>query len=183
MKGRREAALFISGKQRRLSSMHQVLFLCTGNSARSVLAETVLNQIGQNDKGEKRYQAFSAGSNPTGVVNPNAVVILKLLGYDAVSNARSKSWDEFTGPDAPKLDAVITLCDQAAGETCPVWNGAPTQLHWGFRDPAIETDPAAARMAFMDVYEQIHSFLEALMTVPVDELSDATLKKAVDQRS
>jgi len=142
--------------------MQNILFLCTGNSARSILAEMILNQLGS-----WKAQAFSAGSNPTGVVNPNAVVILKMLGYDAVADARSKSWDEFSGPDAPEFDLVVTLCDQAAGEVCPVWNGTPLQIHWGFPDPAAAPEDQA-RLAFMDVYEQVHSFISVLLDTPLE---------------
>ena len=153
--------------------MQNILFLCTGNSARSILAETILNQLS-----DGKVQAFSAGSNPTGVVNPNAVVILKMLGYDAVAEARSKSWDDFTGPDAPEFDLVITLCDHAAGETCPVWNGTPLRLHWGFSDPVAASDDQA-RMAFMDVYEQIHSFASVLLDTPLAGHDAASLQQAL----
>jgi protein-tyrosine-phosphatase len=156
--------------------MQNILVLCTGNSARSILAEIILNQLG-----EGRVRAFSAGSQPTGVVNPNAVVILKMLGYDAVVKARSKSWDEFTGPDAPKFDLVVTLCDQAAGEVCPVWNGAPLQIHWGFPDPAAEPSDQA-RMAFMDVYEQIHSFASVLIDTPLAGHDATSLHQALAAR-
>jgi arsenate reductase len=146
--------------------MTNVLFLCTGNSARSIMAETILNRLG-----EGRFKAYSAGSNPTGAVNPYAVAMLKVLGYDDVAQARSKSWDEFTTHSAPKIDLVITLCDQAAGQTCPVWPGSPQQFHWGFPDPAAEADDGAIKVAFMDVYEQILTFVTALMDAPVDDIS------------
>jgi arsenate reductase len=151
-----------------------VLFVCTGNSARSILAETILNRLG-----EGRFQAFSAGSKPTGVVNPYAVAMLKVLGYDDVAGARSKSWDEFMAPDAPEIDLVITLCDQAAGETCPVWPGNPQQLHWGFPDPAAQTNEGATKVAFMDVYEQIMAFVTALMEVPISGVSGPALHDSI----
>jgi arsenate reductase len=157
--------------------MINILFLCTGNSARSVIAETVLNQVG-----EGRVQAFSAGSTPTGVVNPYAVTILKLLGYDEVANARSKSWDEFTGEDAPVMDLVVTLCDQAAGETCPIWNGTPLQLHWGFPDPAAEQDESKARAAFMDAYEDIRRFALVLVDVLPAEHDATSLQRYINAR-
>lgn len=154
--------------------MINVLFLCTGNSARSIMAETILNRLG-----EGRFQAFSAGSNPTGVVNPYAVAMLKVLGYDDVAHTRSKSWDEFTTPSAPEVDLVITLCDQAAGETCPVWPGTPQQFHWGFPDPAAEADDGAIKVAFMDVYEQIMAFVTALMDVPIDGVRGPDLRLSI----
>ena len=130
------------------------------------MAETILNRLG-----EGRFKAYSAGSNPTGAVNPYAVAMLKVLGYDDVAQARSKSWDEFTTHSAPEIDLVITLCDQAAGQTCPVWPGSPQQFHWGFPDPAAEADDGAIKVAFMDVYEQILAFVTALMDVPVDNIN------------
>ena len=154
--------------------MINVLFLCTGNSARSILAETILNSLG-----EARYQASSAGSHPTGVVNPHAIAILKMLGYDNVANARSKSWDEFAASQAPEFDLVVTLCDQAAGEACPVWPGTPLQIHWGFPDPAAQSDDKAVQVAFMDVYEQVQQFVSALVEVPLVGHDAASLQTAI----
>ena len=110
------------------------------------------------------------------------MTILKLLGYDGVENARSKSWDEFTGEDAPVMDLVVTLCDQAAGETCPIWHGTPLQLHWGFPDPAAETDDKAARGAFMDVYEDIRRFAGVLVDVLPGEHDSASLHRYIKAR-
>ena len=128
-----------------------ILILCTGNSARSILAEAIFNRLGKG-----KIQAFSAGSKPAGIPNPFAIKLLESKGYD-VSDYRSKSWDEFARNDAPKMDVVITVCDNAANETCPVWPGAPTVLHWPFIDPAAadgnDEDIAAV---FHTVYEQIH---------------------------
>lgn len=136
---------------------YKVLVLCTGNSARSILAEVLLNDIGRG-----KFEAYSAGSHPVGRVNPGAIEKLAAAGHD-VSGLRSKSWDEFTGRDAPALDLVITVCDNAAGETCPVWNGAPRTLHWGFPDPAAFEDEADRRAAFDGVYDELRSRIEALV--------------------
>ena len=138
------------------------------------MAETILNRLG-----DGRFKAYSAGSNPTGVVNPYAVAMLKVLGYDDVAQARSKSWDEFTTHSAPEIDLVITLCEQAAGQTCPVWPGSPQQFHWGFADPAAEADDGAIKVAFMDVYEQILAFVTALMGVPVDSISGPDVLRSI----
>jgi arsenate reductase len=117
-----------------------VLFLCTGNSARSIMAECVMNREGQG-----RFRAYSAGSHPTGEVNPLALNLLRKANYD-VSKLRSKSWDEFSGPDAPKLDFVFTVCDDAANEVCPIWPGQPMTAHWGVADPAAEQGDEVAHM-------------------------------------
>src|SRR6185503_12001637 len=114
-------------------STYKVLFLCTGNSARSVIAEAILNKIGTG-----KFQAYSAGSQPKGQVNPNTIRLLERLGYDTAS-LRSKSWGEFAQPGAPVMDFVFTVCDDAAGETCPVWPGQPMTAHWGIPDPAAAT--------------------------------------------
>jgi arsenate reductase len=141
--------------------MRQVLFLCTGNSARSVIAEVLLRSLG-----EGRFQVFSAGSHPTGRVNPEAIRQLELYGHD-VSDLRSKSWDEFCGSDAPPLDIVITVCDNAAGETCPVWNGAPVSAHWGVPDPAAVGGSASdISAAFEAAYIQLRTCVEALLLTP-----------------
>lgn len=122
-----------------------VLFICTGNSARSIMGEAVLNRAGQG-----RFRAFSAGSQPKGHVHPYALGLLRRLNYD-VSGARSKSWKEFTGADAPKLDFAFTLCDDAAAEPCPVWPGQPMTAHWGLPDPAAAVgNEAQVRLAFAD---------------------------------
>ena len=138
--------------------MINVLLLCTGNSARSILGEALLNRLG---KGE--IKAFSAGSHPVGRVNPGALEKLTAEGYD-VSGLSSKSWDEFSGPDAPELDLVITVCDNAAGESCPVWPGAPKTLHWGLPDPAAFEDECERRAAFDAVYDDLKSRIEALLS-------------------
>lgn len=155
--------------------MRQVLFLCTGNSARSVIAEVLLRSLG-----EGRFQACSAGSHPTGRVNPEAIRQLELHGHDE-RNLRSKSWDEFCGNDAPPLDIVITVCDSAAGETCPVWNGAPVSAHWGVPDPAaVVGSDSAICTAFEATYMQLRARVEALLSLP-DEMTHGELEAALER--
>ncbi|WP_120298007.1 arsenate reductase ArsC [Paraburkholderia sp. BL23I1N1] len=150
---------------------YNALFLCTGNSARSVMAEALLATLGQG-----RVHTFSAGSHPTGKVNPFAVEQVMKTGYE-VSNLRSKSWDEFAEPGAPHMDFIITVCDQAAGEVCPLWPGHPASAHWGFYDPAaIEGTDDTKRAAFEQVYRQIKHRVEVFLKVPLDELDDAAIR-------
>jgi protein-tyrosine-phosphatase len=137
-----------------------VLFLCTGNSARSILAEAYLNKAGKG-----RFRAYSAGSHPNGKVNPFALELLREKGI-ATEGLRSKSWDEFAAPGAPKLDLVVTVCDNAAGEACPIWPGRPSKAHWGVADPAaVQGTDADKRKAFLDAFARLSSsidrFLEA----------------------
>lgn len=129
-----------------------VLVLCTGNSARSVLAECLIN-----DLGEGRWQAYSAGSHPTGKVNPLSIEILKEKGH-SIDGLRSKSWDEFAAADAPRMDLVITVCDNAAGEVCPVWPGHPSKVHIGFPDPAAAEGTHEQRLA---VFREVYGMIEA----------------------
>lgn len=141
-----------------------ILVLCTGNSARSVMAEVLLNALGQG-----RIRAFSAGSRPTGEVNPLTIETLRRMGH-AVDGLRSKSWDEFAGPGAPVMDLVVTVCDNAAGEVCPVWPGHPARLHLGFPDPAAATGSEAERLAeFARVYRMIE---EAVRRLVASEIGD-----------
>jgi len=128
-----------------------ILFLCTGNSARSIMAEAILNKLGAG-----KFRAYSAGSQPKGRVNPHTIQLLQSLGYET-SGFRSKSWNEFARPGAPALDFVFTVCDNAAGETCPVWPGQPMTAHWGIPDPAdAKGSPAEIALAFKDAYRMLH---------------------------
>lgn len=137
--------------------MHKVLFLCTGNSARSIVAEVLLNALGDGS-----YRAFSAGSQPVGAVNPGALAVLRKHGH-AVDGLRSKSWDEFSGSNAGEIDLVVTVCDNAAAESCPVWNGAPENLHWGLPDPARIEDDAERAAAFETTYQALTDRINVLM--------------------
>ena len=147
-----------------------VLFLCTHNSARSVMAEALLNTIGR-----EHFQAFSAGSMPSGRVNPFAIEMARTIGY-ITDDIRSKSWDEFALPDAPKMDIIITVCDDAAGEVCPIWPGHPATAHWGFPDPS-KTDGSDddKRRAFGKVFHDIRRRIELLVNLPVDKLERLAL--------
>jgi arsenate reductase len=142
-----------------------ILILCTGNSARSIMAEALFNVLGKG-----RFQAYSAGSHPSGAVNPFAIERCDALGYDT-AGLRSKSWDEFATPDAPHMDFVITVCDQAAGEVCPVWPGHPMTAHWGFEDPAaFEGSDDDKRKVFSKVYRQIMNRVNQFVNLPLHVL-------------
>ncbi|MGD9501738.1 MAG: arsenate reductase ArsC, partial [Methyloceanibacter sp.] len=143
-----------------------VLFLCTGNSARSIMAEAILNRLGAN-----KFRAFSAGSHPMGKVNPLALNLLRKMNYD-VAKLRSKSWDEFTTTSAPKFDFVFTVCDDAAAEACPVWPGQPMTAHWGLPDPAKATGTEAERaFAFDDCYRMLYQRIGIFVNLPLESLS------------
>ena len=151
--------------------IYNVLFLCTGNSARSVIAEAILNKIGTG-----KFRAYSAGSQPKGQVNPNTIQLLQKLGYDTAS-FRSKSWSEFAQPGAPALDFVFTVCDDAAGEACPVWPGQPMTAHWGIPDPAAAVgSPAEIALAFDDAYRMLHRRIEVFAALPIKALNSLTLQ-------
>ena len=157
-----------------MKSLH-VLFLCTGNSARSILAEAYLNAAGKG-----RFQAHSAGSHPAGKVNPFALDLLRKNGIDT-TGARSKSWDEFARPGAPKLDFVFTVCDNAAGEVCPIWPGQPITAHWGVADPAAVTgSDADKRKAFLRAFSELSTRISLLLALPVDKLDRVTLKRKLE---
>lgn len=147
------------------SSHYNVLFLCTGNSARSILAEALLGVLGKG-----RFNAFSAGSRPSGQVQPMAAELAQSLGYPA-GKLRSKAWDEFAEPGAPEMDIVITVCDNAAGEACPVWLGHPALAHWGVPDPAaVEGDEDKRRHAYLAAFATLRRRVELLLALPLDKL-------------
>ena len=153
-----------------------VLFLCTGNSARSILAEAYLNSAGRG-----RFAAYSAGSRPAGKVNPYA---LELLGRHRLPTAglRSKNWDEFARPGAPQLDFVFTVCDNAAGEACPVWPGQPVTAHWGVEDPAaVSGTEQEKRKAFLRAFTELSTRINLLLSLPLDKLDRLTLKRKLDE--
>ena len=153
---------------------YNILFLCTGNSARSIIAEAIMNRVGA-----ARFNAYSAGSHPKGAVNPHALELLKRLDY-SVDQFRSKSWDEFAGPSAPKLDFVITVCDDAAGEVCPAWPGQPMTAHWGMPDPAAtEGTPAEIALAFAETYKMLDRRLSLFANLKISALDRMTLQKNV----
>jgi len=152
-----------------MSDRFHVLFLCTANSARSVLAEAVLSRLGGD-----RFRAFSAGSFPRGQVNPVALELLQSLGYDT-AGFRSKSWDEFAEPNAPRIDLVVTVCDNAAGEICPIWPGHPLKAHWGIEDPA-SADGLGRREAFLRAYGYLSARIGRLVALPVETMDAAALK-------
>jgi len=144
---------------------YNVLFLCTGNSARSIMAEAILNVLGKG-----RFTAYSAGSHPSGQVQPMARELAEAVGYDT-SKIRSKSWDEFSGEDAPEMDVVITVCDNAAGESCPLWLGHPALAHWGVPDPVSATgDDNARRRAYTAAFATLRLRIELLLSLPLQSL-------------
>ncbi len=157
-----------------------VLVLCTGNSARSILGEALFNHLG-NQQIPGRIRAFSAGSRPGDVVNPVALETLAGHGIPLPDAPRSKSWDEFAAPDAPQLDFIFTVCASAAGETCPVWPGHPATAHWGIPDPAHVEPLAARREAFELAYRQLHARITAFLALPLETMAAAEVKAAAQQ--
>jgi arsenate reductase len=148
-----------------------VLFLCTGNSARSIMAEAILNKMGTG-----KFHAYSAGSQPKGQVHPETMQLLRSLGYDT-TGFRSKSWSEFAKPGARALDFVFTVCDDAAGETCPVWPGQPMTAHWGIPDPAVAAGtPAEIALAFKDAYRMLYQRLGIFTALPLRSLDQLSLQ-------
>lgn len=153
-----------------------VLFLCTGNSARSIMAEAILAK-----EGAGRFQAFSAGSFPKDEVHPSAIALLKNMDYET-DVFRSKSWDEFSGPNAPKIDFVFTVCDNAASELCPIWPGHPMTAHWGIPDPAaVEGTEIEKTLAFTDAYKMLNKRIEAFINLPIKSLDNMSLKHRLDE--
>jgi len=155
---------------------YSVLFLCTGNSARSVMAEAILNKLGAG-----KFRAYSAGSQPKGQVHPETVRLLQSLGYDA-ADFRSKSWHEFTQPGAPPLDFIFTVCDNAAGEACPLWPGQPVTAHWGVADPAAAggTDAEIA-LAFKDAYRMLNRRIGIFASLPLRSLDRLSLQRKLKE--
>jgi arsenate reductase len=159
-----------------VEKLYHVLFLCTGNSARSIMAESILNRHGRS-----RFEAYSAGSHPAGQVNPIALELLERYNHPT-ARLRSKSWDEFAGPDAPQLDFVFTVCDNAAGEVCPIWPGQPMTAHWGVEDPAAFVGPEEKRLRlFRDVYFQLERCIRIFTSLPIASLDKLSLQKRLDE--
>jgi protein-tyrosine-phosphatase len=153
-----------------------VLFLCTGNSARSILSEALLNKRGQG-----QFRAFSAGSHPAGRVNPFALELLQRMGY-STDVLRSKSWDEFAAPGAPELDFVFTVCDNAAGEVCPMWPGQPITAHWGVPDPAaVEGSDEQKRKAFDEAFRILERRISLFLSLPIRSLEQLVLQERLSE--
>lgn len=154
------------------AKIHNVLFICTGNSARSVLAESILNR-----EGKGRFKAFSAGSHPSGKVHPLAIDLLKSMDYPT-EHLRSKDWLEFAEPEAPKMDFTFTVCDNAAGEVCPVWPGHPMTAHWGFKDPAAFDGPEVEHRAlFLNIFKQISLRINTFVNLPMSSLDQLDMQR------
>jgi arsenate reductase len=153
-----------------------VLFICTGNSARSIIAESLLNQLGGG-----KFRAYSAGSHPAGFVHPKALELLERNRF-RTTDLRSKNWDEFAGPDAPQMDFVLTVCDKAAGEVCPVWPGQPMSAHWGVEDPAAATGtPAQIEKAFADAFMVLQRRIALFLNLPLEKLERLSLLKELQK--
>jgi len=153
-----------------------VLFLCTGNSARSIMAEAILNKLGAG-----KFRAYSAGSQPKGQPHPETLRLLQSLGYDT-SGFRSKSWSEFARPGAPALDFIFTVCDNAAGEACPLWPGQPMTAHWGIPDPADASGtPAQIALAFKDAYRMLFQRIESFAALPIRSLDQLSLQRRLQE--
>lgn len=151
--------------------IYNVLFICTGNSARSIMAEAIMNHLGHG-----RFRAYSAGSHPHGAVDPVTLEVLAGEGYD-VDGLRSKSWTEFAAPDAPKMDFIFTVCDQAAGEVCPAWPGQPITAHWGFADPTLVQGGRDCQLkAFSNVQFQIANRIRLFINLPIDKIDRMSLQ-------
>ncbi len=172
--GRGSCAAVPASARPQVQTMHNVLFLCTGNSARSILAECLLNTLGAG-----RFHAYSAGSHPAGRIHPLALELVERKGWP-VASLRSKSWDEFAQPDAPRMDIIITVCDSAAGESCPVWPGHPAHAHWSTPDPAAATGSMAQQQnAFAGVFAVLRRRIELLLALPLAKLDATSLQSAL----
>jgi arsenate reductase len=155
---------------------YNTLFICTGNSARSIMAEVTLNRLGKD-----RFRAYSAGSHPRGEVHPLTLQVLADQGYD-VGGLRSKSWEEFARPDAPQMDFIFTVCDRTAGELCPIWSGQPITAHWGFADPAaVGGDPRTILKAFTNTQFQIATRIRTLLNLPLASIDRLSLQNQLRQ--
>jgi arsenate reductase (thioredoxin) len=173
--GKSETAQEVTMREREDKTPFNVLFLCTGNSARSIMAEVLLNRAGQG-----KFRAFSAGSQPKGQVHPHALDLLRRMNFD-VSGLRSKSWSEFAKPEGPKLDFVFTVCDNAAAETCPVWPGQPMTAHWGVPDPAAATgNEAEVRLAFADAFRVLSNRINIFVSLPLRSLDQLSLQRQLN---
>jgi arsenate reductase len=156
--------------------VYNVLFLCTGNSARSIMAECALSRFGR-----ERFRAFSAGSRPTGIVNPHALELLRSFNYDT-SALRSKSWDEFADDAAPRLDFVFTVCDRARGETCPLWPGQPMTAHWGVDDPAaFAGSDLETRRVFKRIYTELENRVKLFAALRIEQLDQLALRRRLEE--
>ncbi len=159
-----------------IPKLTNVLVLCTGNSARSIMSEALINVLGKG-----RFYAYSAGSQPTGYVNPFAAEQAQSIGYP-MEQVRSKSWDEFSQPESPKMDIVITVCDSAAGETCPLWRGTPIKIHWGFEDPShVHGTDEDKRRAFAHTFGLIRQKIQKLVDLPIETMSQTELVEALNR--
>jgi len=159
-----------------MKNHYNVLFICTGNSARSIMAEAILNH-----KGRPTFTAYSAGSHPAGFVRPETLKQLELANLPT-EEARSKSWDEFTKPDAPRVDFVFTLCDDAAEEVCPIWPGKPMTAHWGIPDPSMaEGTPEEIERAFRDAFMALERRISLLLSLPLPSLDHLALQAKIDE--
>lgn len=155
---------------------YNILFLCTGNSARSILAEAIMNRVG-----EGTFRAYSAGSHPKGVVHPAALNLLRGRDFPT-EGLRSKSWDEFAAEGASELDFIVTVCDDAAGEICPIWPGKPIRAHWGIADPAaVQGTEAESNLAFAEAYRQLQNHIRLFVSLPIDKLDGLSIKRRVDE--
>jgi arsenate reductase len=165
----------IGSAMRKTDGVYNVLFLCTGNSARSIIAEAIMNRLGNG-----KFRGYSAGSQPKGAVHPHTIDLLRKLNYDT-SAFRSKTWLEFSNSDAPELDFVFTVCDNAAAESCPLWPGQPMTAHWGVPDPAAATGTEAEqRLAFSEAYRMLNARISIFVSLPLRSLDQLSLQRRIE---